>query len=657
MKLSKSICYKSVALSLSVLLFQACNPSDTVPKVVLPNGTVSLIELNDLHAHIVPHIEQVRDANDSSIILSSRGGLARIKAKMTELTNSGTIIMNVGDTFHGGAEALFSNGNDIVDLVNDLPIDIAVMGNWDFAYGAPATLARFGNVTDAKVKRPSFPYIAANMSYQLPLGLQKKFAANAPVKALATNVFEKTFKMTMGEDVLSPTTMITKNGIKVGFIGITSDIINRMSPLLASMIKFPQGEAAYIALIEKYSTQLKGQGANIIVVMSELGIHKDVQLGNKIKANSVDVFFSAHTHEATFKMINTTSGAKVVESGDDTYLGEMKVTVTEGKITSYAWKLHEITNDIVPDPALLAKINTLRAKYLNPNVSITTNGIPPNIKDANLTAPELNMAKAIFTRKKTPIVLNAPLDKFIGTTTLPLTRKNVLENGFNSVLGQLLTNNKNATLGILPGFRYDDAIIPAQANSTSVNGYNWTSEANVVLNGNITIENIYRFLPSTNFVATANITGANIKKFIENELTSAFSSDAFKQAGGWMPGITGIKINVAVNANDGTRLIGITDLNDVGIDDATILSVASACAREFEPTPTLAQTVICGQALFTDVVQDKNMTTANFLIDAFSKNLDENITDTKRITDSANTPLWPASPYVQPVSQIIDSIQ
>ncbi|MDF1876510.1 5'-nucleotidase C-terminal domain-containing protein [Sulfurimonas sp. SAG-AH-194-L11] len=651
MKLSKSTCYKTIAISLSLLLFQACNPSTTA-KV---SGTISLIELNDLHAHIVPHTEQVRDTNNTvpQILLSKRGGLARIKAKMTELTNSGTIIMNIGDTFHGGAEALFSNGNDIVSLVDELPIDVAVMGNWDFAYGSAATLARFGNVTDANVSRPNAPYISANTSYIIPKGVTNNPNLNAQQKIIAASVFTKTFKYTVGDQFQNPTKMITRNGIKVGFIGITSDIINRMSPLLAPMIEFTAGETAYIALIEKYSAELKTQGANIIVVMSELGIHKDVQLGNKITANSVDIFFSAHTHEATFDMINTTSGAKVVESGDDTYLGEMKVTVTDGNITNYTWKLHEITNDITPDAALLVKINTMRAKYLASDVNITTNGIKPNTVDANLTAQETGMANILFQRTRTPIVLNAPLNKFIGTTTLPLTRKNVLENGFNSVFGQLLTNDKNATLGILPGFRYDDAIIPAQADTTSVNGYNWTSEANVVLDGNITIENIYRFLPSTNFVATANITGANIKSFIENELTSAFSSDAFNQAGGWMPGITGIKINVAINASDGSRLIGITYLNDVAINDTDVLSVASACAREFEPTPALAQTVICGQALFTDVVQDKNMTTANFLIDAFTRNLDENLTDIKRISDSANTQFWPATPYVQPILQIV----
>ena len=642
MRLLKSIGYKSVALAFGALLIHGCGSGDE------PTATINFLELNDLHAHLVPHVEQVRE-NDKPL-LSTRGGLARIKSKMDELKGDNTIIMNIGDTFHGGAEALFSNGNDIVTLVNELPIDIAVMGNWDYAYGAALTMARFGNSSDANVEHPNFEYIAANVTYRIPLAVQ-----NGPLpadkKLIAASVFEKVFKFKAGNDFMASTKIIEKSGVKVGFIGITSDIVDRMSPLLAPMLNFTQGEQNYIDLIEKKSDELKAQGAHIIVVMSELGIHKDTQLANKIKANSVNVFFSAHTHEATFTMIDTTSGAKVIESGDDTYLGEMNVTVTAGSVSGYSWKLHEITQDIVPDADLLAKVNAVRAKYLENNVSIISNTITPNMQAADLNVSEVQIAKVLFTRKPKAILLDAPLNKLIGTTTLALTRKNVLENGFNSVFAKLLMNSHNTDIAIVPGFRYDDAIIPSKANYTGVNDYDWINEVNVVLDGNITIENIYRFLPSTNYVATADITGANIKLFVENELTSAFSKDTFNQAGGWMPGITGLKMSVDVEADDGYRLKSISNLNDTAIEDTITLSVASACAREFEPTPLLATTTICGQALFSGVTREST-TTANFLIDAFSKNLDENLSDEKNIHDLSNTLLWPKSPYVQPISQI-----
>ncbi|MDF1880775.1 5'-nucleotidase C-terminal domain-containing protein [Sulfurimonas sp. MAG313] len=651
MKLLQS---KSIALALGALLLAACGDEESsqAPSVQTTggNGTVILIELNDLHAHIIPHTEQVRTA-DNKILLSTRGGLARIKTKLNELKGDSGIVMNIGDTFHGGAEALFSNGNDIVTLVNELPIDIAVMGNWDFAYGAPATTARFGNSIDPKVLRPNFEYIASNVKYILPLGIQYSPVLSEPQKNLAQSMLQKVYKYNVGDDFLSPTKIIERNGVKVGLIGITSDIINRMSPLLAPILSFTKGEQAYINLIEKYSDELKANGAHIVIVMSELGIHKDVQLANKVKADSVNVFFSAHTHEATFSMIESTSGAKVVESGDDTYLGEMKITVVDGKASDYVWKLHEVTQDITPDADLLIKINAARAKYISTDVSITSNNIPPNMAAANLTDNERLIARKIFRFRPTPITLNAPLTKSIGTTTLALTRKDVLENGFNSVFAKLLQNSLSTDMALVPGFRYDDAIIPAQSDFTGVNTYNWQNESNVVLNGDITIENVYRYLPSTNYIATATISGANLKTFIEKELTSAFSPDAFKQAGGWVPGFSGLKIQIDMKQTDGFKLLSVTDLNGNVIEDNASLTVASACARPFEPTPQLTTTTLCGQALFAGVTQDKTISTANFLIDAFSNNLDQNLSDAKNISDISDQELWPLVEFVQPIIQ------
>jgi len=330
-------------------------------------------------------------------------------------------------------------------------------------------------------------------------------------------------------------------------------------------------------------------------------------------------------------MITGLSGAKVVEAGDDAYLGEMKVSVVDGKASDYTWKLHEITDDIVPDAALEAKVAAVRAKYLDINVSIVNNTIAPNTADANLTVVETNMAKALFKFSPLPIVLDKPLDKVIGTTTLALTRKDVLENGFNTVFAQLLQNSYGSDMGLVPGFRYDDAIIPAQADYTGVNPYNWTKEVNVVLNGEVTIENVYRYLPSTNYVAQGKVTGASLKNFIENEFESVFSKYAFKQAGGWVPGFSGVKVQLDMSADYGSRLLSLSNTHDVPIADSDVLTVASACARPVETSPAAVSTTLCGKANFTDVVQDKNLSDEKFII------------------DYSSVLLWPQSEFVQPI--------
>jgi len=113
-------------------------------------------------------------------------------------------------------------------------------------------------------------------------------------------------------------------------------------------------------------------------------------------------------------------------------------------------------------------------------------------------------------------------------------------------------------------------------------------------------------------------------------------------------GFAGLKIQIDMKQTDGSKLLSLSNTQDVAIEDNSSLSVSSACARPFEPTPELASTTLCGQALFTGVVQEE-ITTADFLIDAFTRNLDENLSDEKRIDDISGELLWPQSQFVQPI--------
>ena len=58
------------------------------------------------------------------------------------------------------------------------------------------------------------------------------------------------------------------------------------------------GGTNYIDLINFNAQQLRTEGANAVIVMSELGMHKDIALEDKINQQNVDVF-SQHTHGLT----------------------------------------------------------------------------------------------------------------------------------------------------------------------------------------------------------------------------------------------------------------------------------------------------------------------------------------------------------------------
>ena len=51
----------------------------------------------------------------------------------------GTLLLNTGDTIQGSAEALFTKGQALVDVLNRFAIDAYAPGNWDWVYGADRT--------------------------------------------------------------------------------------------------------------------------------------------------------------------------------------------------------------------------------------------------------------------------------------------------------------------------------------------------------------------------------------------------------------------------------------------------------------------------------------------------------------------------------------
>jgi len=114
---------------------------------------------------------------------SERGGLARLATLINQqrAAHPDSVLMNVGDTFHGGAEALFTLGNAIVDPVNALGIDVGVPGNWDFGYSSVVFRLRYTDEPQAGIfgradpltpkfdviKKPNFPNLAANLTHSI----------------------------------------------------------------------------------------------------------------------------------------------------------------------------------------------------------------------------------------------------------------------------------------------------------------------------------------------------------------------------------------------------------------------------------------------------------------------------------------------------------
>lgn len=601
--------------------------------------TITFIHMNDLHAHLTPHLDVVPDAppgeSSTRTKIVERGGLARLAtvAKRIRAENPNSIFMNIGDTYHGGAEAMFTNGNAIVDPVNALGIDVGVPGNWDFAYGPLVTRMRYTNLPMTRFMRPaqraatrigSGPLARMRdrrpqrdaesdddrmLDMMMPFGEIKR--PNFP--NLAANVKLTFPPMQRGNTLLPPTLTKTIGGVKVGMIGITSDIVPRMHKMLAFGMDFLQGEQNYKNLIDAHQRRLRAEGAQIVVVMSELGIHRDYRLAQIVEPG-VDVFFSAHTHEAVFKPLTSESGALVVEAGNDGYVGRMDVRVANGRVIDRRWELLALDKSIPEDAAMKKLVDRARAPFL--------------AKNANFSIP-MPMLKQRLTQ---------PINTVIGHTDVTLDRRNVLESRFNDLMGEILRQYSGADVAMTPGFRFD-SVVP---------GRDMPIEDRTIVSGAITLEDVYRFFPVPYTISTAEIDGTKFRELMEEALSNVFSPDVFRQSGGWLEGFSGVDASIKLTGPDGNR-VGSLRLKKNGAPvDGTRVKVVG-CSRLLDPQDSL-----CSYPGFSNVrplinpANGQPWTPVDLFVDAMRKGTPA--APANNLREASGVPLWPRAPFIQPLT-------
>lgn len=555
---------------------------------------IAFIHVNDLHAHLLPRKNLVLDTEQTNLEspkVVELGGLARLATVVARLraNTQHSVLMNIGDTYHGGAEALYTRGNAVVPPVDALGIDIGVPGNWDFAYGPITTRLRYDP------DRSNLSHMVNRVVFESPV--------EVPSYSLLGGNVRKTLPLLDDGSALLPATRLMAFGkVRVGFIGITSDIIPRMSPMLALGFEFLQGEQAYRDYIDEHAAALRQQGADVVVVMSELGLHKDRQLANAIKPG-VDVIFSAHTHELTRKPLHSDSGALVVEGGDDGILGVMTLRLDATNRKTFEWTLLDIGPDIPEDEGVARLVEEARAPFISGDHTF------------EFPMPASNMQ------------LSESIKQVVGIAPGLLHRRNAVENPFNRFLSDNMRAYAGTDVAITPGFRFDAVLEEGDS---------------------VTVEDSYRYMPAPPELATATIKGGAFKNLLEFELNRTFSRDAFDHSGGWLIGLSGLQITLDLSAQYGERVLEIRlKSNGELVDEDQVLTVVS-CKRSFDPGDAL-----CGIRGFDQIELLENpeggpWTAREFLQWTLKEGVDLP-KDGPDLTDRSGTELWPQASYIQPI--------
>jgi S-sulfosulfanyl-L-cysteine sulfohydrolase len=480
------------AIILSVSLSAICVP---LTAMAAGNGDVTFIHMGDLHGHLVPRPNMREGDPDYGQMM---GGLAYVydEVKKIRKAHPGALLINGGDTVQGSAEALYTKGEAMTQVLNLFKIDAFNPGNWDYLYGTE----RFRELFAGDKPLANWHALSANLYY-------------STLYEFPETIYPKQ----AGQRVLKPYMIKDVNGVRVGIIGLTADRgPQAVSTRVMEGFTMTPGEFEVAAAIPLLRKKHK---VDLIVLISERGLGANLEIAETIPG--IDIVLSSDMHEESRKELIAKSGTILVEEGQDgTVVGELTAHVKNGKMVGHSWIQHRITTkNNQPDPVIAAKVAEIRLPFIKA-------GFVPHVNPINAS------------------ILRTPIDTVIGFTKIPLHRANfagakdmnaVIEGSSHDFLADAFRTACHSDLGMIRGFRYGTHIAP----------------------GPIKLEDIYHYIPIGPQIACGKMAGDDIRWMLERGADSSLSPYVGWWGGGWQIAFSGLTYDLDPYKQYGNRVSNI----------------------------------------------------------------------------------------------------
>ena len=283
---------KLLALTLVLMLLLAgCGsaaPAET-PAPTPAEETAYLGLDNDI---VILYTNDVHCAVDDNLGYT---GLATVKNAL-EAQGKHVVLVDNGDAVQGDTIGTLSNGEYIIDIMNEVGYDVATPGNHEFDYG----MDQFFALTE----QANFPYVSAN------------FVDND------------------GNTVLDPHVIKDEAGVKIAFVGIsTPKTITTSTPKYFQddngnyIYAFQQdetGEKLYAA-VQSAVDAARAEGAQFVIALAHLGIEEDCSPWTSseviVNTTGIDAVLDGHSHSMIQgEKVKNKDGAEVLLSSTETKL-------------------------------------------------------------------------------------------------------------------------------------------------------------------------------------------------------------------------------------------------------------------------------------------------------------------------------------------------
>lgn len=264
--------------------------------------SLTLLQTGDIHGHMMPR-PCLRCENTPDV-----GGLAYLFSKIQQVRagNRNTLLFNTGDTIQGSAEALFTKGQAVVDILDQFGYDGYAPGKLDYVFGIDRFLELFAG--------GRWGGVAANAYYEEALYPDK-----------------------IGQTLLPPYRILEVDGLRIGLLGLSSErAINALGPWPTKASNSPADGAELPGYIDILRNT---ERVYLAFLVSEFGLAKNIAFGENF--DGIDVIMSSDMHEETQEPVVIRNGTIVTEGGQDgTRLGQIDLKIRNGRITRWNYTFH-----------------------------------------------------------------------------------------------------------------------------------------------------------------------------------------------------------------------------------------------------------------------------------------------------------------------------
>lgn len=464
-------------------------------------GNVSLIHITDIHAQIkpiyfrepeinigvgankgkVPHITGadfrkaygIEDGSPMNYALTYEdfsslaqeygkvGGLDRVATVVNAIRadRPAAILLDGGDTWHGSYTCYHTQGQDMVNVMNALKPD-AMTFHWEFTLGQDRV---------------------------------RELVEGLPFAALGQNIFDAEWDEPSEE--FGDYQFFERGGAKIAVIGQAFPYM----PIANPGWMFPDFSFGIRdERMQEMVNEVRGQGADLVVVLSHNGFDVDKQMAARVEG--IDVILSGHTHDAVPEPVLVGETIIVASGSNGKFVSRVDLDVRDGRMMGFRHKLIPIFADVIePDREMTALIDAQRAPY----------------EDA--------------------------MAEVIGQTDSTLYRRGNFNGTWDDVICDALLSERDAEIAMSPGVRWGPSLIPGQ-DITREDIWNVTS---------MSYPEVYR----------NEMTGEFLKVILEDVADNIFNPNPYYQQGGDMVRIGGMGFAVDVSKPQGERISEMTLLS------------------------------------------------------------------------------------------------